>query len=279
MKSTFSGLTHTTPFPNVLIDEVMPRLKDTQWRILCVVVRQTLGWHDDVSGLRKDRDWLTRSQLKARTGRNSEAIALAIDTLVKQGYITVQDSKGIVLKTPQERRKNHGRIYYGLTEYWRNQIGSKEYRKSEQLPENAGVIFHWHPRKTKHVTAGKPNTTKETETKEKQVDKHSEMAISQEVSLFIKKFQIEAQSYGIEPDVALSSDTQDRLLRWLRKNRKEKRMLTLQKYFCSDWISIVQQNYSLRAFANLCTLLRIDYGQSNAIVSCEQTFSVQPNSL
>jgi hypothetical protein len=257
MKSTFSGLTHTTPFPNVLIDEVMPCLKDTPWRVLCVIVRQTLGWYDGASGLRKERDWLTRSQLKARTGRNSEAIALAIDVLVRNGYITAQNNKGVPLKTPQERRKNRGRIYYGLTEYWRNQIGLSQCRKSEQLPMLAGAIFHINSRKTKLTASGNSNTTKETETKKRQFDKRSEMTISQEVSLFIKTFQMEAQEYEIEPDVTLSSDTHDRLVRWLQKTGKAKQVLTLQKYFCSDWISIAQQNYSLHAFANVCSILKV----------------------
>jgi hypothetical protein len=259
MKSTFSGgLTHTTPFPNVLIDEVMPRLKDTQWRILCVVVRQTLGWYDDVSGLRKDRDWLTRSQLKARTGRNSEAIATAIDSLVKCGYIITQNRQGVLLRAPQERRKNHGRIYYGLTGYWRNQIGLSEYRKSEQLPILEGSTFRVNSRKTKHVTDRKPNTTKETETKEIQVDNRASTIISPEVISFIENFQLLAQEYRTKPDVTLSPNEHERLVRWLQKTEKGNQAITLQKYFCSDWISIVQQNYSLHAFANICSILRID---------------------
>lgn len=32
------------PFPRVLVDEVMPDLTDTEWRVLTVIVRQTIGW-------------------------------------------------------------------------------------------------------------------------------------------------------------------------------------------------------------------------------------------
>lgn len=253
MKSTFKGLTHTTPFPNVLIDEVMPRLKDTPWRVLCVIVRQTLGWHD-ASGLRKERDWLTRSQLKVRTGRNSEAIAMAIDTLVRQGYITTQNSEGVPLKTPQERRRNHGHIYYGLTEHWRSQIGLSESRKSQQLPMLAGSIFHQHHRKIKHVTVEKANTTKETETKER--NNYTEQVISEDVSSFIKNFQSHAQERGIEPpDISLSPDTGERLNCWLKNTGKEDQAVALQKYFCSDAFYIVQREYSLYAFINICNIL------------------------
>jgi hypothetical protein len=33
-------LANTTPFPNVLF-ELMPTLKDSEWRVLCLIVRQT----------------------------------------------------------------------------------------------------------------------------------------------------------------------------------------------------------------------------------------------
>jgi len=55
------------PFPSALLDEWLPRLKDTEWRLLCVVVRQTLGWKNGKG--RKRRDWMSQSQLMKRTGR------------------------------------------------------------------------------------------------------------------------------------------------------------------------------------------------------------------
>lgn len=274
MKSTFGRkLIQTTPFPNILIDEVMPRLKDTPWRVLCVVVRQTLGWHDKTSGRRKERDWLTRSQLKVRTGRNSEAISLAIDTLVKQGYITAQNSADMLLKTPSERRNNHGRIYYGLTNYWQNQIMSD--RKSEQLPVLARSIFHTSDPESKHTAGRKANTTKETQTKE--INNRAEQDISEEVSSFIEKFQLKAQKCGIKQlDISLSPDALDRLNHWLEKTSNEVQTLALQKYFCSDLFYIVGQGYSLHAFVNTCNILQIGQRQS-AIVSYGKTFFVPPS--
>ncbi len=68
-------LLRTTPFPNHLLDNAMPRLRDTEWRLLCVLVRQTLGWQNKSEGGRKQRDWLTQAQLKKRTGRDSAAPA------------------------------------------------------------------------------------------------------------------------------------------------------------------------------------------------------------
>lgn len=176
-----TSISGTTPFPNVLLDEVLPRLKDTEWRLLCVVVRQTLGHYDYATKARKERDWITRAQLKARTGRNTEALSLAIETLVSQGYITAQNGRGRPLPTPAERRKNHSRIYYGLSEEWKEKLDCERGRselainkysitqhfKSEQHPQKSS-LFVGQTRKSELVNAGKPDTTKETLTKENQ---------------------------------------------------------------------------------------------------------------
>lgn len=102
-----------TSVPNILIDRIMPVLKDTEWRVLCVIIRQTLGWRG-ASGGRKTRDWLTQNQLKRRTGRNSEAISRAITTLVRLNLVDVCDESGGELATAHERRRHRGRLYYSL---------------------------------------------------------------------------------------------------------------------------------------------------------------------
>jgi|GEM_PF-2597351 len=103
-----------TAFPNALIDDIMPLLRDTQWRVLCVVVRQTIGWRSPDGRGRKSRDWLTQSQLKRRTGRASEALSRAVDGLVRRGLIEVVDEQGSGLTTAAERRRCRGRLYYRL---------------------------------------------------------------------------------------------------------------------------------------------------------------------
>ena len=103
-----------TPFPSRLLDTVMPTLSDTEWRVLCIVVRSTCGWEDGQRG-RKAQDWLTQSQLKQRTGRASEAISRAIDGLVQKGLILVCDEVGKPLATPQERRRCTGRMLFCMS--------------------------------------------------------------------------------------------------------------------------------------------------------------------
>lgn len=97
-------LLRTTRFPNVLLDAVMPTLKDTEWRVLCVVVRQTIGFG-------KDNNWISRHQLKFRTHRESEAISKAVDSLVKRGLIEVIDGGGALLRTAAQRRRGTRLIY------------------------------------------------------------------------------------------------------------------------------------------------------------------------
>jgi len=104
-----------TLLPNHLVDHVMPTLRDTEWRIILVVLRQTVGWRGDSPTGRRLRDWLSQSQLKRRTGRESEAISLAIRSLIERGFLIAENSHGQSLATPWQRRTLHDRIYYRLS--------------------------------------------------------------------------------------------------------------------------------------------------------------------
>ncbi len=132
----------TTPFPNILLDRVMPRLTDTQWRLLCVIVRQTFGWRDR-NGDRKRADWLSHSQLKRRTGRHSAAISRAIDALVRSGLIRVRDSNNRSLRTSHSRRRSRSKLHFATapinrseTVRMRLQLVQKRSSKSENNKRN-----------------------------------------------------------------------------------------------------------------------------------------------
>jgi len=140
----------TTPVPNRLLDRVMPGLRDSELRVLLVVVRQTLGWQAGPHpSQRKERDWLTQSQLMRRTGRASEAVASAVDSLVRGGLIDVLDRDGTPLTTPAERRRHLGRLYYRL------RPGANAVPASFKRPKAEHA-------KIEHA---KPNTTKESKHK------------------------------------------------------------------------------------------------------------------
>ena len=104
----------STPFPNVLIDQVMPRLRDTEWRLLVVIIRATLGWIDPHTGLRKEREWLTNRQLRRRTGRESAAVSEAVDALHTAKLILIRDGRGNAVPSKADRRRARQQLSYGL---------------------------------------------------------------------------------------------------------------------------------------------------------------------
>ncbi len=119
------------PVPLRLVDEVMPRLKDTELRIMLVVLRQTWGWRADRSaeggknkqgekhgGKHKRRDWLSHRQLCRRTGRGSDAVSGAVASLVEAGLLVVEDAGGTALATPEERRRCLSRLYFRPGDVW-----------------------------------------------------------------------------------------------------------------------------------------------------------------
>lgn len=116
----------STPFPNFLLDRVMPRLTDSEWRLLCIIVRQTFGWRLD-GGIRKSADWLSHFQLKQKTGRQSAAISRAIDVLVRARLIGVRDTSGRPLYTPAARRRSHQHLLFNLNPLFESKTFQKRF--------------------------------------------------------------------------------------------------------------------------------------------------------
>ena len=161
----------TTPVPNELLDRVMPTLRDTELRVLLIVVRQTVGWQAGLDpAQRKERDWLTQSQLMRRTGRANGAVSRAVDALVRAGLIHVTDRAGTLLLTPAERRRNLGHLYY--------QTGP-------------GVAAPLSPAKSEYA---KGHTTKETVTQKYRAEKET-VDNSGEKSLPDKPFVIRTKGW------------------------------------------------------------------------------------
>lgn len=106
---------NSTQVPNRLLDEWMPRLKDVELRVLLVIVRQTLGWiEDSETGRRKEKDWISRTQLVSKTGRSSRAVSPAIETLCQYQLIQTISENGGVFETPAERKDAGEKIFYRL---------------------------------------------------------------------------------------------------------------------------------------------------------------------
>jgi len=101
-----------TAFPNSLLDTVMPLLRDTEWRVLCVVVRRTVHFRQATQA--GSPTWITRAQLLAATGRDSEAVSRAVDALVQRRLLAVRDEAGRPLDSPAERRAARGKQLFAL---------------------------------------------------------------------------------------------------------------------------------------------------------------------
>ena len=108
-----ANLPNTTQTPNLLFNGLMKEMSDTELRIVLVVTRATLGWIADLkTGMRKEQDWLSLSQLKKKTGRESGAISKAIDSCIQKRWIEARDRDGNLLDTKNKRRGKN--IFYRL---------------------------------------------------------------------------------------------------------------------------------------------------------------------
>jgi hypothetical protein len=97
-----------TPFPNRLL-ELTFRLPETSIRLLCVIVRYTLGWQAGKASERRASVFLTNSQLRSKIGRSTPAsISQALDSLVLLGIVEACTAGGKPLATAAERRAYRG---------------------------------------------------------------------------------------------------------------------------------------------------------------------------
>ena len=104
------------PVPAACFDVLMPALTDTEWRILCVVLRQTLGWADPGNPTgRKERDWITQSQFQKRTGKSRDALSRGVQGLIEKRLLIVENETGESMETPRKRQRARERLYYRLT--------------------------------------------------------------------------------------------------------------------------------------------------------------------
>ncbi len=96
--------------PVLFVDEVLPTLKDTELRVLLVVLRQT-----HVARQERASVWMTSGELRRRTGRASEAVSAAIGSLSNRGLLAVTDESGRRLVTASERQCAIGRRFYSVS--------------------------------------------------------------------------------------------------------------------------------------------------------------------
>lgn len=107
------SIPNTTPTPNIIFNGLMREMNDTEFRIVMLVVRATLGWEaDQKTGMRKIEDWISSKQLKEKTGRHSCALSRAIDRCIQKEWIEARNKNGEILDTKGKRKGNN--IFFRL---------------------------------------------------------------------------------------------------------------------------------------------------------------------
>ena len=104
---------NSTPVPNYFVDTLMPKLSGSAFKVLLAITRQTLGWIEDpITKKRKEKDWISYSQLSEKTGLYKQAITKAIRELENFKVIDILNEEGQFFEAPKDRRGK--RLIYRL---------------------------------------------------------------------------------------------------------------------------------------------------------------------
>ena len=94
----------TTPVPNEVFDVWLPLLSESEYKILCIIIRQTYGWVDTKTGGRKMRDRISHGQFVKKTKLSRRAVSSGVEGLVAKGLISITSHSGKSLHLREERR-------------------------------------------------------------------------------------------------------------------------------------------------------------------------------
>lgn len=120
----FARQGHFTMIDNYVIDEIMPQVSPNGWKVLCFVMRKTIGWQ-------KDTDNISLSQITEGTGiKNRTTANKAITELEEKQYIKVIRHGDNI--TPNTFRLN--------TEFTATIEGSTENRPPPSTENGLGVV-------------------------------------------------------------------------------------------------------------------------------------------
>jgi DNA-binding transcriptional ArsR family regulator len=145
LASPWAGLGAVVPVPAILLDRMLPALTDNELRVLLIIIRQTLGWvSEGASRLsegknnanphgRKYRDWISQSQMMAKTGKSRDSVSRAVGSLIEAGLIVVENQKGVAFATPKARRLARTRFYYRLDDRWFQSDQGQQAPSSEEV--------------------------------------------------------------------------------------------------------------------------------------------------
>lgn len=105
---------YETRMPNILFDELLPYFKESELKVLLVILYQTRRWIDKRTGKPKEWDWISISFFAKKTGLSKRAIGNAIGSLTLKRCIRVKNQNGRLITTPVGRR-NAKKLFYKAT--------------------------------------------------------------------------------------------------------------------------------------------------------------------
>lgn len=77
-----------TRFDNIYLDEIMPKVSANAWKVISIILRQTVGWVGDGPDGRKKWDVISYSQFMRKAGIASpNVISDVIKELLRMGII------------------------------------------------------------------------------------------------------------------------------------------------------------------------------------------------
>ena len=139
--------------PNIIFDCLLKELSSSELKIILVIIRQTIGWFDQKTGKRKEKDRISVSQFVEKTGLSRKSISKAIGLLSMKNLIVVVDKSGKSLNISQQR-KGQTSIYYSFY---------PENSRRELFTHNMCKKF---PKHVQKVTYNKRNYIKRNSSKE-----------------------------------------------------------------------------------------------------------------
>ena len=109
-----------TMFNNYILDHIMPDLSANGWKVLCVAIRQTIGWQDEeAESGRREMEVISYSRFRQMTGIGSDqTVARAIKECVDKGYM---------LRVPGEGQE----ISYGLNMNYEIEVDTTSLRQAQ----------------------------------------------------------------------------------------------------------------------------------------------------
>ena len=231
----------TTPFPNYLLDTIMPQLKGSEWLVLCVIVRQTCGWKQN-GGSRKQTDWITHRQIKERSGLASASICGAIDALVRKSIISVRDVSDNELDTAARRRRA-GKLLFRLPSL--GPEATVPFQKAKTTKESIDIYPFVDFKNEKAPAVG----ISEIENLEPVRD---DFALDAVVQAYHEKFRQHDRKRSAPK---IHAKDLNRLGAIIDNMGQAQIIDLLNAFFASDYRFIVRQNHSLSAFTHTVHLL------------------------